>query len=170
MIVVSTFYEAGEFSLTAYRSLLASSKQLAPLMGRSVLLSLAVTFLAMMVGTPLGVLLGKTDLPLRAAFTILLTLPLLVPPYVIAVAWFAVLESTGWIGQFLAPTTSEESAIGTSGPIDESSVWEMSDRQDGIFSRSDFHWDRKRGAYICPNGKLLKTSGTVHDGRTLLYR
>src|SRR5215216_237869 len=49
-------------------------------------------------------------------------------------------------------------------------VWEKSDRQDGIFSRSDFHWDRKSGAYICPNGKLLRTSGTVHDGRTLLYR
>ena len=46
----------------------------------------------------------------------------------------------------------------------------MSDRQDGILSRSDFHWDRKRGAYICPNGKLLKTSGTVHEGRTLPYR
>src|SRR3989475_2751221 len=49
-------------------------------------------------------------------------------------------------------------------------VWEKSDRQDGIFSRSDFHWDRKRGAYVCPNGKLLQTSGTVHDGHTLLYR
>ena len=49
-------------------------------------------------------------------------------------------------------------------------VWEKSDRQDGIFSRSDFHWDSKRGVYICPNGKLLRTSGTVHDGRTLLYR
>src|SRR3954462_9340564 len=48
--------------------------------------------------------------------------------------------------------------------------WEMSDRQDGIFSRSDFRWDGKRGVYICPNGKLLRTSGTVHDGRTLLYR
>ena len=24
--------------------------------------------------------------------------------------------------------------------------------------------------YICPNGKTLRTSGTVHDGRTLLYR
>src|ERR1700730_8235186 len=36
-----------------------------------------------------------------------LTLPLLVPPYVIAVAWFAVLGSTGWIGHFLSPTTSE---------------------------------------------------------------
>lgn len=49
-------------------------------------------------------------------------------------------------------------------------VWEKSDRQDGIFSRSDFRWDRKRGVYVCPNGKLLQTSGTVHDGRTLLYR
>ena len=49
-------------------------------------------------------------------------------------------------------------------------VWEKSDRQDGIFSRSHFHWDRKRGAYVCPNGKLLQTSGTVHDGHTLLYR
>jgi transposase len=49
-------------------------------------------------------------------------------------------------------------------------VWEMSDRQDGIFSRSDFRWDNKRNLYICPNGKLLRTSGTVHDGRTLLYR
>jgi hypothetical protein len=35
-------------------------------------------------------------------------------------------------------------------------VWVNSDRQDGIFSRSDFHWDSKRGAYICPNGKLLQ--------------
>jgi transposase len=49
-------------------------------------------------------------------------------------------------------------------------VWEMSERQDGIFSRSDFRWDGKRGLYICPNGKPLRTSGTVHDGRMLLYR
>ncbi len=34
MIVASTFYVAGEFSLTAYQALLASSKQLALLMGR----------------------------------------------------------------------------------------------------------------------------------------
>jgi hypothetical protein len=49
-------------------------------------------------------------------------------------------------------------------------VWEKSDRRDGIFSRSDFRWDSKRGVYVCPNGKLLRTSGTVHDGRPLLYR
>ena len=49
-------------------------------------------------------------------------------------------------------------------------VWERSDRADGIFSRADFIWDKRHGHYICPNGKLLRTSGTVHDGRTLLYR
>ena len=61
MIVASTLCVAGEFSLTAYQTLFASSKLLALLMGRSVLLSLSVTFLAMIVGTPLGVLLGNTD-------------------------------------------------------------------------------------------------------------
>jgi transposase len=49
-------------------------------------------------------------------------------------------------------------------------VRDKSDRDDGTFSRSDFHWDKRRGHYICPNGKVLRTSGTVHSGRTLLYR
>jgi hypothetical protein len=49
-------------------------------------------------------------------------------------------------------------------------VWDKSDRKDGIFSRSDFRWDNRRGVYVCPNGKLLRTSGTAHDGHTLLYR
>ena len=49
-------------------------------------------------------------------------------------------------------------------------VWERGDRADGIFSRADFIWDKRHGHYICPNGKPLRTSGTVHDGRTLLYR
>ena len=73
-MVAKTFYVAGEFSLTAYEALLASGKQLTLLMGHSVLLSVSVTFVAMVVGVPLGVLLGRTDLPLRGAFTMLLTL------------------------------------------------------------------------------------------------
>jgi transposase len=49
-------------------------------------------------------------------------------------------------------------------------VRDKSDRDDGTFSRSDFRWDKRRGHYICPNGKMLRTSGTVHGSRTLLYR
>src|SRR3984893_10983190 len=106
-MVANTFYVAGEFSLTAYETLLASGQQLTFLMGRSVLLSVSVSFVSMVVGVPLGVLLGRTNLPLRGALTMLLTMPLLVPPYVIAVAWFAVLGWSGWIGGFLSPATSE---------------------------------------------------------------
>jgi transposase len=49
-------------------------------------------------------------------------------------------------------------------------VWDKGDRDDGTFSRSDFRWDKTRGHYICRNGKVLRTSGTIHGGRTLLYR
>ena len=40
-------------------------------------------------------------------------------------------------------------------------VWEKSTRADGVFSRADFVWDKRHGHYICPNGKALRTSGTV---------
>lgn len=49
-------------------------------------------------------------------------------------------------------------------------VWDMSSREEGILSRADFTFDRQRDLYICPQGKFLRTTGTVHDGRTILYR
>jgi hypothetical protein len=49
-------------------------------------------------------------------------------------------------------------------------VRDKSDREDGTFSRSDFRWDKRRGYYICPNGKVLRTSGTILADRTLRYR
>jgi transposase len=49
-------------------------------------------------------------------------------------------------------------------------VWEKAKRDDGTFSRSDFTFDKERNEYTCPNGKALRTTGKVHDGRTILYR
>ena len=49
-------------------------------------------------------------------------------------------------------------------------VWDKSARSDGTFSRADFVFDRERNVYICPGGKLLRTTGTVIDGGTLRYR
>jgi transposase len=49
-------------------------------------------------------------------------------------------------------------------------VWDMSKREEGILSRADFTFDRQRDVYICPQGKFLRTTGTVLDGRTILYR
>ncbi len=49
-------------------------------------------------------------------------------------------------------------------------VRDMSQRKDGTFSRGDFTFDAETNLYNCPGGKTLKTTGHVHDGRTLLYR
>ena len=49
-------------------------------------------------------------------------------------------------------------------------VRDASERDDGTFSRRDFRWDRRRGVYLCPNNKVLHTTGTVHDGNMLRYR
>jgi len=38
------------------------------------------------------------------------------------------------------------------------------------FSRADFTYDKDRNLYICPGGKILKTTGRVHGGRTIYYR
>jgi len=34
-----------------------------------------------------------------------------------------------------------------------------------MFSRNAFLYDAERDIYVCLNGKPLKTSGTIHDGR-----
>lgn len=49
-------------------------------------------------------------------------------------------------------------------------VWDKASRDDGSFSRNDFAFDKDGDVYICPNRKTLKTTGTVHGGKTLLYR
>ena len=53
----------------------------------------------------------------------------------------------------------------------EKACLECTKDKDGTFSRDDFSYDHESDAYICPEGKTLKTRGTlVNDGATLLYR
>lgn len=49
-------------------------------------------------------------------------------------------------------------------------VWDKSKREDGTFSRADFKWDGRANVYICPSGKVLRTTGKVHDGMMLRFR
>ena len=48
-------------------------------------------------------------------------------------------------------------------------VWERYERPDGLFSRRDFTYDAECDIYLCPNGRPLRTSGTIHDGRVRNY-
>jgi len=49
-------------------------------------------------------------------------------------------------------------------------VIDKSNREDGTLSRADFSFDKEHDVYVCPNGKLLHTTGTVFEGSTLRYR
>ena len=106
-MVAKSFFVDGAFSLKAYVGLWDSGEHLLSLMGHSILLALLVASLATVAGVPLGVLLGKTDLPLRRTLTVMFAVPFLIPPYVSAVAWFAVLGPGGLIGRELAPATAK---------------------------------------------------------------
>jgi len=49
-------------------------------------------------------------------------------------------------------------------------VWDQSAiAAKGRFTRAAFEFDKERNVYVCPNGKLLRTSGTVHRGTRMKY-
>jgi transposase len=49
-------------------------------------------------------------------------------------------------------------------------VIDKSAREDGSFSRADFHYDEDDDVYICPANKPLRTSGTIVNDDLMLYR
>ena len=71
------------------------SPRTAVLLTNTVVLGTAVAVLAGVVGTVLGVLLTKTDVPGRHVILALLTFPLFLPPYILALGWFTVLGRQG---------------------------------------------------------------------------
>jgi iron(III) transport system permease protein len=108
MLIKSVMVD-GHFNPTAYGGLLASAHQWT-LMGHSMALSSLVTVLTVAVGMPLGVLLGKTDLPFRGFFTVLFVIPLLIPPYIIAVSWFDLLGRGGLLGHLFGISATRATA------------------------------------------------------------
>lgn len=108
MLAKSLFMD-GHFSLTSYEGLLMSAHQWT-LMEHSLTLSSLVTVLTVAVGLPLGILLGKTDLPFRRFFILLFTIPLLIPPYIMAISWFDFMGQEGLLAQlFTASLTNATS-------------------------------------------------------------
>jgi iron(III) transport system permease protein len=108
MLVKSLFVD-GNFSLASYEGVLASSRQWR-LMEHSMVLSSLVTLLTVAFGMPLGILLGKTDLPLRRFFIMLFTTPLLIPAYIIAVSWFDLLGREGLLSHLFGESVTSSTA------------------------------------------------------------
>jgi iron(III) transport system permease protein len=99
----------GQLNFTYYQNLLASGREWT-LLQHSFALSLLTTLLTTVVGLPLGILFAKTDLPFRWQFTVLFTIPLLVPPYISAISWFNLLGREGLVSQLLGPSVAQTSS------------------------------------------------------------
>ena len=91
----------GRFTLAVYERLFADPWPSLAALEHSLVLAGLTAVLATSIGVPLGLLLGKSDLPLRRALTALLTVPLLLPPYTLAVCWFNLLSGNGWLASIV---------------------------------------------------------------------
>ena len=73
------------------------------IMGRSLLLVVAVAAVAVLLGLPLAWLTTRTDLPFRQAWLVLATLPLVVPTYVGGLVLVLALGPKGQLQRLLEP-------------------------------------------------------------------
>jgi iron(III) transport system permease protein len=73
----------------------------------SLLLAALTTAFAGLAGVTLGILFAKTELPMRTALAVVLRLPLLFPPYILAVGWYEVLGRGGLLARWAGRGTGE---------------------------------------------------------------
>ena len=100
----------GKFTVANYGMLFQSKRQW-QLLFNSLILAGSTTLITVLLGVPLGTLFAKTDIPFRRFFSILFVIPLIVPPYILAIAWFYCLGRSGiaasMFGAKIATVTSQ---------------------------------------------------------------
>ncbi|MCP5005103.1 MAG: iron ABC transporter permease [Planctomycetes bacterium] len=108
-VFIKSLFVDGEFSLNNYGSLFQSTREWG-LLVNSLSLAGATALITVLLGVSLGTLLGKTDLPLRRFFTVLFIIPLIIPSYILSIAWFYCLGRSG----IVASISGEGAGIFTS--------------------------------------------------------
>src|SRR5215217_2424849 len=100
MFGVSITDAAGTFSLDNYRQLFTEPRH-RDLLLTSGLLGSGTAIVATLLGTPLGLLLARTALPAKWLLRMVLVVPLVVPPYVMALAWVLMTGPAGLLTTLL---------------------------------------------------------------------
>lgn len=93
-ILVKSLFVDGGFSLNNYGTLFRSNREWR-LLFNSLSLAGATTLVTVLLGVFLGTLLAKSDLPFKRFFTVLFIVPLIIPSYILAIAWFNCLGRSG---------------------------------------------------------------------------
>ncbi|MBA3256252.1 MAG: iron ABC transporter permease [Pyrinomonadaceae bacterium] len=98
MLGVSLAGADGGFSLDNYRHLLTDARQRDLLLSSS-LLGIGTAALATIIGAPLGLLLARADLPAKRFLRLALVVPLVIPPYILGLAWIYIGGSAGLLAR-----------------------------------------------------------------------
>lgn len=113
MLGISFVGADGGLSLNNYSRLLAERRQ-QQLLLTSLLLGVGASALATLIGVPLGLLLARTDVRGKDWWRPALVAPLVVPPYVLALAWIQVAGATGRAGEWIYSLTGATFILGLS--------------------------------------------------------
>jgi iron(III) transport system permease protein len=100
MFAVSFVDAEGSFTTSNYGRLLADARQ-RNLLLNSTLLGGGTAMLASLIGAPLGLLLARADLPAKRFFRLAFVVPLVIPPYILALAWIYLGGPAGLVAQVI---------------------------------------------------------------------
>ena len=116
MLALSFIAIDGGFTFDNYGRLLTEARQRELLMN-SALLGAASATVATIVGAPLGLLLARADLPAKGLLRLALIIPLVLPPYVLGLAWIYVTGSTGIAAHLLGRDLLSDSTYSLGGAV-----------------------------------------------------
>ena len=116
MLVVSFTAIDGSFTFDNYGRLLTDARQRGLLMNSS-LLGAGTATAATIVGAPLGLLLARVDLPAKSWLRLGLLIPLVLPPYVLGLAWIYVTGSTGIAAHLIGRDLLSDSTYSLAGAV-----------------------------------------------------
>ena len=97
----NSVYEEGRFSFAYYRDVFLTLKY-GKVISNSLILASITTILSSLFGVPAGFFLTKTNLPLKKLFKICFFIPLIIPSYIIGIAWTNLLGKTGFLNNILS--------------------------------------------------------------------
>jgi iron(III) transport system permease protein len=100
----------------AYATLLLDARQRRVLASTAILAS-GTAILATMLGVPLGVALARIALPFKAALRVALTVPVLLPPYVLGLAWTYLWSGSGPVARLVGRDVPGEWTYSLTGAV-----------------------------------------------------
>jgi iron(III) transport system permease protein len=100
LMVGSSLWVDGSFSARNYVEVLGNARTWI-LFRNSLVLATLTTAIAGTAGVALGILIAKTDLPFSSFLAVVFSVPLLFPPYILAVGWFELLGRGGILARWI---------------------------------------------------------------------